>query len=181
MKKAIIGAIVGGLLIFIWQTLSNTVLNLHQDAAQYTPKQDSIMNFLNAQFTETGQYAMPMEAPGASMDEREKLMKSMEGKPWAIVSYHKAYTASMVMNMIRTLITDIVVVLLFCLILLGLNKPRFGPILLSSLFMGAIAYFNIGYTQHIWYETPGQNGELTDALVSWGLCGIWLGWWLPRK
>ena len=49
MTKAIIGSIVGGIILFFWQFLSHTILNLHKGAEQYTPKQDSIMAYLKAQ------------------------------------------------------------------------------------------------------------------------------------
>ncbi len=42
MKKTIIGAIVGGIIIFAWQFLSWGPLNLHEAQQQYTPKQDTI-------------------------------------------------------------------------------------------------------------------------------------------
>ena len=58
MKKLIIGAIVGGILLFIWQTLSFALLNLHGKAFQHTPKQEEIMTSLNSFFTEDGQYLL---------------------------------------------------------------------------------------------------------------------------
>jgi TM2 domain-containing membrane protein YozV len=69
MKKTIIGAIVGGIIIFLWQFLSWGVLNLHEAQQKYTPKQDSILAYLGTQFTEDGAYLMPTFAPGTSRDE----------------------------------------------------------------------------------------------------------------
>jgi predicted cobalt transporter CbtA len=48
MKKLIIGGLVGGILLFLWQTLSWTVLNLHAKEYQQAPAQDSVLNFLNS-------------------------------------------------------------------------------------------------------------------------------------
>ena len=59
MKKTIIGAIVGGLIIFIWQTLSWTVLDAHRASQDYTPKQDTIMAFLNGTLDKEGGYLLP--------------------------------------------------------------------------------------------------------------------------
>ena len=85
MKKMIIGAIVGGIILFAWQFLTWGVLNLHEAQQQYTPKQDSVLAYLGTQFSEDGAYFMPNYAPGTSRDEIEKQMKAMEGKPWAQV------------------------------------------------------------------------------------------------
>lgn len=45
--------------------------------------------------------------------------------------------------------------------------------------IGIIGYLTIPYLYSIWFET-NSLGHLVDALVSWGLVGAWLGWWLPR-
>lgn len=63
--KMIVGALVGGLLVFIWQFLSWTMLNMHGSQQKYTPNQDSILNFLSTQLTEDGTYFLPNAAPGA--------------------------------------------------------------------------------------------------------------------
>lgn len=46
MKKLIVGALVGGIIVFIWSFLSWGLLNLHSAGQQYTPKQDSILAYL---------------------------------------------------------------------------------------------------------------------------------------
>ena len=73
MKKTIIGAIVGGIIIFIWQFLSWTVLNTHEAAQQYTPNQEAIMAALEANLPDDGGYYIPGLAPGASEEEMKKI------------------------------------------------------------------------------------------------------------
>ena len=181
MKKILIGAIVGGIIIFAWQTLSWPVLNLHAKAAEYTPKQQEIMNYLNSQFNEDGQFMMPMHPPDASSEEMERQMKEAEGKPWAIVSYHKEWKMNMGLNMARGLLVDMVMVGLLCWIIARMNLPTFGTVLTASIFAGLIAFFNIAYTYHIWYQTFDIMPYFIDAIVAWGLCGLWLGWWFTRR
>lgn len=48
------------------------------------------------------------------MDEMEKVMKEMEGKPWARISYYKVMNINMGMNMARGLIANIIIVSLLC-------------------------------------------------------------------
>jgi len=181
MKKLIVGALVGGILIFLWQFLSWTALNLHGSMATYTPKQDSVMQYLNSQFSEDGFYMMPGHKANCTREEMEKLVKEMDGKPWVQLYYHKAMNMSMTSNMVRGLFTNIVMVALLCWLLLKINAPGFSTIFIGSLVVGFIAYLNIAYTYHIWYQTADITGHLIDALASWGLCGLWLGWWLRRK
>ena len=114
MKKLIIGGLVGGILLFLWQTLSWTVLDLHGKEYQQAPAQDSVLNFLNSQFSETGQYYLPHGKEGASTEEMQQMQKDMQGKPWAVVSYHKAYDMNMVTNIIRGLLVAIISAFFVC-------------------------------------------------------------------
>ncbi len=181
MKKSIIGALVGAVIIFLWQFLSWTILNLHRPGTQYTPKQDSIMSFLNTQFSEDGAYLLPSVPDGTSMDEQKKLGEASIGKPWAQVYYHKTKDYNMGANMARGFVVNLVMVWLACWIFCRLNSPSFNTIFFSSLFVGLIVFLNAPYTMHIWFQTKDLNGHLIDALVGWGVTGLWLGWWLRRK
>jgi hypothetical protein len=180
MKKLIIGAIVGGIIIFIWQSLSFTALNLHAKAFQYTPKQQELITYLGTQFDEEGQYLLPRSPDNASREEMEAHMKSADGRPWAMISYHKAMDMNMAMNMIRGLVVDILAAGLLCWILLKMSAPSFSTILISSIFIGLIVFMNGVYTGHIWYQTFDIMAHFLDAIVAWGACGLWLGWWLNR-
>lgn len=181
MKKILIGALVGGILIFFWQFLSWTILDLHRPANEYTPKQAEIMNFLNSQFSEDGSYHLPSTPKGASSEEMQKAMSDAIGKPWAVVAYHKELSGDMGMNIFRGLIVDIIIVGLFCWILSAFANPRFGNVFIASLLVGLIAFLNFPYTLHIWFDTFDLTASLIDALVGWGLAGLWLGWWYGRK
>jgi hypothetical protein len=181
MKKLIIGALVGGLIIFIWQTLSWTVLNLHHASQEYTPKQDSIMNYLNNQFSEDGSYLLPSYPPGTSYEEMQKQMEFTKGKPWMQIQYHKVMNTNMGANIAKGLVVNIIMVAFLCWIMMKLSPASFGTIFTACLFTGIIVFINSPYTVHIWYIKADIMAHLYDALISWALCGIWLGWWLKKK
>jgi hypothetical protein len=180
MKRTIIGAIVGGILIFLWQFLSWGIGNFHQKAYQYTPKQDSVLAYLGANLQEGG-YILPTSPPNASNDEMERDMKHMEGKPWASVQYHKSFDMNMAVTIPRQLIVDILTVWLF-IWLIGKFKIRtFAGVFFSSLAIGLIVFLNQPYTGSIWYKWFDVMAHLGDAMASWGLVGLWLGWLNNRK
>lgn len=180
MKKILIASIVGGILIFICQSLSWTVLNMHEPAQQYTPKQEAILEFLGSQLDEGG-YLVPNVNPDATSAEMQQAMDSMKGSPWATISYHKTMNSDMYGNMGKNLLTDIVTVLLLCIIISGFATYRFANIFIASLFTGLIVFMNAHYTTHIWYELFDISAHFVDALVSWSLCGIWLGWYFSKQ
>jgi hypothetical protein len=181
MKKLIIGSLVGGLLIFIWQTLSWTALQLHDKGLAYTPKQDSVMQFLSSQFSEDGSYYMPRLEKAGTTDEMEKHMEAMKGKPYALVQYYQSFDASMGVNIAKGLVINIVMVAFLCWILMKIPSGNPGTTFTVCLFVGVIVFINSPYTGHIWYPRADIMAHFIDALVSWALCGVWLGWYFKRK
>ncbi len=179
--KLFTGALIGAIIIFVFQFLSWGVLNLHKAAQQYTPKQDSILSYLSTQFDSSGGYLMPMPPPGASMSENSAYMQQTQGKPWVQLQYHQSQNTNMVINMVKNLVTNFIMVLLFCWILAGFTKNTFGKTFLAAIFLGLIIFLHGTYTQHIWYEMFDVGAQFTDYMVSWGLTGLWLGWWLNRR
>lgn len=178
--KIFIGAIVGSIIIFIVQFLSWTVLDLHRPAQQYTPKQDSILSYLSTQFDSSGGYLMPALPKGASFNESNALMEKAKGKPWAQIFYHTSHDTNMGADMVKNLVTNFIMVLLFCWILAGYTANTFGKTFLASLFLAVIIFLHATYTVHIWYYVFDLSAHFVDYFVSWGLTGIWLGWWLNR-
>ena len=174
MKKIIIAALVGALILQIWQTLSWAILDIHGSSQTYTANQDKIMEFLGENLDE-GFYYLPNVAPGSEANPMEEYME----KPWAQVFYHDSYDANMGINSARGFVINFLCVLLLGWILMKMGNASFQTILLASLAVGLIAYFNVSYIYSIWFQT-NTIGNLIDALVSWGLVGAWLGWWLRR-
>ncbi len=178
MKKTLIASIVGGLILFIWQFFSWTILDIHRPMQNYTSKQQEILNFLGENLEE-GNYYLPTLPEGTSMEENEKMMAESTGKPWAEIRYHKAMNANMGLNMARGFLIDILVVFLFCSYLLK-SLHDFKTTIISALVFGITSYLITDYTYQIWFET-NTIPNLIDALVGWSLVGVWLGWWLSRK
>ena len=178
-KKLWIGAIVAAIIIFIWQFLAWSVINLHQDTTKHTPNQDVIMKVLEENLEE-GQYFLPNLPPSASESEKHEYMQQLTGKPWAQINYHNSMSDDMGMNMFRGFVTDFIAALLLCWILLNFSNLTFAKTLLTSLAVGFIGFLTVNYINAIWFKT-GVLTALIDALILWGLVGIWLGWWLNRK
>lgn len=178
MKKMLIGALVGGIILFIWQFLSWSMLNVHGANNQYTDKQDEILQVLSENL-EDGMYFVPTVPKGTSQEEYREAMKEFDGKPWAQINYHSSFGNNMTMNMIRGFVIDFLSVFLLCWILLKFANLTFTNALLSSLAVGFIGYLTVNYLNSIWYE-QSTLGDLVDVVVGWGLTGAWLGWYLRR-
>jgi len=181
MKKIIVGALVGGLIIFAWQSVSYTVLGIHRSAEKYTPQQDSILNYLGTHLVTSGNYSLPNYPDNATMDQQNDLMKNMQGKPWATILYHHSYNGNMTKSMIHCYLIDLLIVGFLCWVLMKMNAPSFGTVFLSCVAVGLIVFLDSPLTAHVWYMTYGIKADLIDAVASFGITGLWLGWWLRRK
>lgn len=181
MKKTLIGGIVGGLIIFIWQAMSHMAFNLHEPNQKYSAGQDSVLAAIKMHIKEPGGYILPRMKDALSMEQMEAFTKSLEGKPWAMVRFYQAYEIDMGSNMARGLIVNILLAILLIWVIRNLKNPSKGLILKLSLVVGFIAFMNISYTEHIWYPVFDLRAQLIDAFVSWGLCGVWLGYWMTKR
>ena len=179
MKKVLIGGLVGTIILFIWQFLSWSLLNIHYPEMQYTENQDKILPVLTENLEE-GSYFLPTAPPGTSMEDMEKLQSAVIGKPWAIISYRESFEMDMASNMIRGFVIDLISVMLLIWLLMKFKEITFSSAIGASLAVGFIGYFTIVYLENIWFET-GTIGYLIDTVVSWGLIGVWLGFYLKSE
>jgi hypothetical protein len=178
MKKLLIGALIGGIILFFWQFLSWSVLGIHDTMQTHTPKQTEILKYLDENLDE-GFYYLPTLPQGHTSEELQKLTEDSMGKPWAQVYMHKKMEFSMGSNLGRGFAVAFLAVLLLTWVLMKIGKTSFMDTLLSCLAIGVMSYLTTSYAVGIWYETITMP-DLIDALVSWGLVGAWLGWWLNK-
>jgi len=183
MKKIIVGSLVGAILLFSWQGISWMVMGLHEKEYLYTPAQDSLLASISSTIKEDGQYSLPNVPPGASKEARTELNKKMEGKPWVVLTYHSTYDMNMAMQMVRGFLIGLVCVWLCCMVIGRQADQSFMPVLRTTLTFGVISFLFVWYIGHNFGGTPWSvlRPELIDDLISWGLTGIWLGWWYGRK
>ena len=111
----------------------------------------------------------------ATMDQHNKMMVDMHGKPFATILYHNTNNQNMTKDMAESFIINVIMVWLLCWILLKINGPTFTDIFISCVFVGLIVFLNMPLTNHVWYWSFGIKADLIDAVASWGLTGIWLG------
>ncbi len=179
-KKFVIACLVGGIILFLWQFLSNAAIDIHAANHKYTANQDAIIATLNANLTEDGQYHLPMYAPDASDEVKQKMMEEGHLNPSIQINYHKVYGNTMPMNMIRSVLANIVAVALFVFFVLNQMKVvNLKSTVMLAIGVSLCMYLVTSYGNAIWYKT-NSFPDLIDAIVSWGLTGAWLGYYLRR-
>ena len=180
MKKMIIGSLMGGLILFFWQFLSWSILNIHGSQTTYLQSQDAILECLASNNVPEGEYYLPNLPTEATRAEREAAMPSLMGKPWARISYHHKFEMNMGLNMFRGFVINFFSVMLLCYLLLGDNSLTFKKVMFASLAVGAISYMTFPYLESIWFSN-NTIPYLIDAAVQWTVAGLFLAWYLPNK
>ncbi|MBT8219500.1 MAG: hypothetical protein KJP00_06735 [Bacteroidia bacterium] len=180
MSKTIIGTLVGALILFIWQFISWGLGDLHYNQMSHTPQQEAILEALAEFNLEDGDYFVPRVPKGATEEENQALTEASLGKPWAIIKYRNEFTMSMGSNMLRGFVIDFLAVFMMIWIFGKMTRPDFKTIVMTCLAVGFIGYLTIAYLNSIWFQ-GNTIADLMDAIVSWGVVGAWLGWWLNRS
>lgn len=180
MKKIIISAIVASIIYFAYQSLSWTVLPIHSKSLKYTSQQDSILKNLNENLSEDGLYYIPSKKEDQNVEE---FNKSVDGKPYATISYHKSLSTNMAKGMSLGFLFNFLGLLMASLILFNLKTSLgFLPRWLLVMSIASIIFFMNILTSWNWWNTPTHFllGEIWDLVLGWGITGIWLAWYSKR-
>ncbi len=172
MKTKLLFSLIGAIVIFAWQFLSNAWPNFHKSAAEYTPAQDSILQECLKQGLTEGMYFLGQPDPSLSMDQQKEMMKQLDGKPWAVINYHETNAMSMPMNMIRGFLVCFVISFLLFWLFIQQKDPTMINRILVALAVGMIGFFFVPYTSFIWYKAPGIFAHFADAIVPWVILGL---------
>jgi hypothetical protein len=172
MKRKLLFSIIGAIVIFAWQFLSYAMPNFHKSASRYTPAQDSILKVLENQGLSEGMYLLGQPDPSLSPAQQQAAMESIEGKPWAVINYHKVNSMSMALPMIRGILVCFVISFLLFWLFLQQKNPSLTNRLLLSLAVGMIGFFFVPYTNFIWYKAPDIFAHFADAIIPWLILGF---------
>lgn len=167
MKKHLLFAIIGGIIIFAWQFLSYAMPNFHKNANEYTPLQDTLLATFQTVGLEEGMYMLGQPNPDATYD-------MAENSTWAVLNYQIDVPNSMTTPMIRGIITCIVIAAMLFLFFKQQTNAGLLDRLLISVGVGLIGFLFTPYTNFIWYRNPDIYAHLLDAFVPFLILG-WLG------
>jgi len=80
-----------------------------------------------------------------SNGDAKAVMQKFDGRPCARIEYHNVAENSMnamIMNMVRVVLLNLVIVLLFCWLVSKMAAPSFQTIVTAALAVGIIAFLN---------------------------------------
>jgi hypothetical protein len=172
MKRKLLFALIGAVVIFVWQFLSFAMPNFHKPAMTYTPAQNEILQKFAELGLKEGMYVLGQPDPSLSQDEQRAAMKSLEGKPWAVVNYQEKMMMSMAMPMIRGFLVAFVISFLLFWMFLQQKTPSLTNRLYLALAVGMMSFLFVPYTSFIWYKEPDIWAYFIDGIVPWLILGF---------
>ena len=174
MKKALLFALVGGIIIFVWQFISFAIPNFHKAGMEYTPMQDEILSSIEKSGLEEGMYMLGQPDPDLSKEEYDAAMQKYEGKPWAVLNYQEVNSSAMAMNMIRGFIIAILTSLIFFWLITQMKDPTVWKRIFLGISVGFIGFLFVPYTNFIWFREPDIWAYMLDGVAPWAILG-WIG------
>ncbi|MCH8902956.1 MAG: hypothetical protein IIA45_03460 [Bacteroidetes bacterium] len=192
MKKLIIGALVGMVILFVWGFLSWVLLPLHHHSLKYTPQQDDIMSTLNEGMEEEGLFVLPSVVDrDIKLFDKEyktksaKLRKEMKGKPYAMIIYGREFVGETPMTFIYSLLFQFFAVFVAGLFLslaggsLTSGFQRWWLVMLFPLMITLEAHMvSWNWMMFPWHYIKGM---VLDTFVSWALVGVWLAFYFKSR
>lgn len=186
MKNVIIGSVVAAFIVFFFQGISWMVLPIHKHSFKYTPQQNAALSALTENLPADGMYALPTLDPDtATPEQMEEFNKSMEGKPWAVVQYHKSYNGMMTERLVCGFLLDLLSALVVGHIMWTTREKFLGVGPKLGLVLAVVTFMILQDTlmQANWMETPWHflSGTVLDHIIGWTLGGTWLAWFIGKK
>jgi len=179
MKKAILGGLLGGLVLFVWGSISHMALPLGQVGVRVMPPslEPAVLASMKSAMSERALYIFPGMDMSHSPSEAEQ--KAWQEKytagPAGIVvldprptgSFPRWFATELVANMLAALTAAIVI----------LHVPAtvgFGKRALLVALLGLLETFDIDVSQWNWYAFPTAYmlAQAVDHTVGWFLAGL---------
>lgn len=184
MKKIIITALVGALIVFIYQSMSWMFLGLHANSTKAAVNNEEVMTALNANMKETAVYDIPFWDMKATPEEGEKLMNEWKGKPYARVIYHTSMDMGTAMGkqMTTGFVLNFFAGLFVALIISTGAFKTFASRFMVPVYMCLFVIVTNILMEWNWWATPMSylSGEIIDYIIISILTGLWVAWYWGR-
>ena len=176
MKRILLGAVLGGLIVFAWSALLHMATPLGMAGISVLPGEESVLAALRSNVREDGFYFFPAAgmSPDMTPEQHEAWAERMRTGPSGIMVVHpQGNEPMMVSQLVYELVTDILAALLVAFGLAHVLAPYGRRVLLVAL-AGVFAWLAVSTSYWIWYGFPEAyvGAEAVDQIGGWLLAGL---------
>ena len=176
MKRILLGAVAGGLIVFAWSALLHMATPLGMAGINVLPGEESVLAAVRANVREDGFYFFPAAgmSPDMTPEQHEAWAERMRTGPSGIMVVHPQGTEPMSpRQFVYELLFDILAALVVAIGLAHAAAPYGRRVLLVAL-AGVFAWLAISASYWNWYGFPAAlvGAELVDQVGGWLLAGL---------
>ena len=178
MQKIIIGAVLAGLVVFVWEFFFHVLSPLGTVGLSGLPAEEAVLDSFRSNLPEAGLYIFP----GQLDDDMETVVEKYQQGPVGLLAYKPGGGPAMdPVQLARQLLLDILAgaVLAWLLVSVGANLRA---AVAYGAGVGLFAVLVMGLPQWNWYNFPltFTLASGADIVIGWIFGGAVLGWWLNR-
>ncbi len=181
-KRIILGGILGGIVLFLWQSVSHLVLPLGEMGIKRIGNEDGVVAALRQNIQQPGFYFFPAAdtTPGMSKGEKQEAMRRAEEKyrtgPNGILIFHPQGGEALSPRQLLTRLEVDVTALLVGAFLLAHVSPLvgFGSRLLFVTLLGLLPGLVVNLPYWNWYGFPTNYtvAQLADHVMGFLAAGL---------
>ena len=191
-KRILLAGALGGLVMFVWGSLSHMVLGLGDSAIKQLPSEEVVMAAMRDHISESGFYFFPgyKDTPDMTQEQKAAEMQAWQAKfaagPVGILIYHpEGRQALSPPQLLIELLSNIAAVTVgaFLLAWAAGGLATYGARVLFVALQGLIASLAIDVSYWNWYGFPGNYtvGALADQVVGFGAAGLVLAKMIKKR
>lgn len=179
-KVLLKGAVLGGVVAFLWSSLSWTVLPWHEKTLKGLPHESELVTAIKKTISEEGIYVIPWPTEGAASHEELKKQRA-EGPTAFMVVQPQGVRQGMLAPMARSLLVNILIAGILTWLLLQTKLVgwvrRVSFVKMSAVSGAALMLFN----EWNWWGFTGCYSlvNLIDVGITYGLVGLVLAKVVP--
>lgn len=176
MRNTIIkGAIVGGIIVFIWGFFSWMVLPWHNSTMSSFKNESAVAKVIKENATGDGMYMMPYCSPNQTTDEKEAAMQRMQTGPFMFASIKPMGSGMMSAgHFVKSLIIQVISAGIITWLVTrtrGLNyTQRVGYIAMIAFFAGFVV--NMPAWNWMGFSTRYVVVGILDLVIGWTIAGF---------
>jgi hypothetical protein len=180
LKSLVLGTLLGGLMAFVWSTVSWEVLGWHEKTLVKFQNDDEVSTVIASHATEDGTYILPGAPSTEGMSAEQKknvqaaLMQKMQKGPIMIAAVRRGGFGSFSRGLIIQVLSLMAAALLLTWLLLQTSGLSYGRRVAFLAIVGLAASVIVDLPNWNWWGFSGAYTavNLADSTITWLVAGL---------